>query len=177
LIPDERSRRAVRVAEQYADGLSSNNELAAAHDRAESAHQEAFRTKGKVGSTAEWAAVYTTDPLPFHAARTVQWMAVHARFHDSGTLESTSQADLLRDIFGNPFRPASLDPAWLTWRDGTVPGLAQSIYEERAFERLPILADALEDAGCAGPDLLSHCRQPGIHVRGCWVVDLLLGKE
>ncbi len=83
---------------------------------------------------------------------------------------------LIRDIFGNPFRPVAIDPAWLTWRDGTIPLIAQAIYEERRFADMPILADALEEAGCADADILNHCRQPGEHVRGCWVVDLLLGK-
>jgi hypothetical protein len=83
------------------------------------------------------------------------------------------QADLVRDIFGNPFRPVSLDPSWLT---STVRTLAEGIYAERAFDRLPILADALQDAGCADPDMLDHCRGSGSHVRGCWVVDLVLGK-
>ena len=55
--------------------------------------------------------------------------------------------------------------------------MAEAIYEERTFEQLPILTDALEDAGCNNSDILNHCRQPGVHVRGCWVVDLLLGKE
>jgi hypothetical protein len=83
-------------------------------------------------------------------------------------------ATLLRDIFGNPFRPVSFDPAW---RMGNVLSLAQAIYDERAFERLPILADALEDAGCTNADVLGHCRGGGEHVRGCWVVDLVLGKS
>jgi hypothetical protein len=65
----------------------------------------------------------------------------------------------------------------LTWNDGTVIKIAQAIYNERAFERLPILADALEDAGCDNADILRHCREPGEHMRGCWVVDLLLGKS
>jgi hypothetical protein len=81
---------------------------------------------------------------------------------------------LLRDIFGNPFRPVAFDPAW---RTEAAAGLARGIYEERAFERLPILADALQDAGCEHADILAHCREPGTHVRGCWVVDLVLGKE
>ncbi len=83
------------------------------------------------------------------------------------------QAALLRDIFGNPFRPVAFDPAW---RTETVVGIARGIYEDRAFERMPILADALQDAGCEHPDILTHCREPGEHVRGCWVVDLVLGK-
>ena len=80
---------------------------------------------------------------------------------------------LLRDIFGNPFRPVTVN---LVWRSASVVSLAQAIYEERAFERLPILGDALEDAGCANADILAHCRGPGPHVRGCWVVDHLLQK-
>src|SRR5262249_20874086 len=76
--------------------------------------------------------------------------------------------------FGDTQRPISLDPAWLT---STVAALARGIYEERAFDRLPILADALQDAGCDHPDILDHCRGPGPHVRGCWVVDLLLGRQ
>ena len=66
--------------------------------------------------------------------------------------------------------------AWLAWNGGTVPRIAQAIYAERAFDRLPVLADALEDAGCANADVLAHCRSGGEHVRGCWVIDLLLGK-
>ncbi len=82
---------------------------------------------------------------------------------------------MLRDIFGNPFRPVALDPAWLT---ADVLALARGIYDERAFERMPILADALQDAGCDNSDVLNHCRGAAqVHVRGCWVVDLLLGKQ
>lgn len=81
---------------------------------------------------------------------------------------------LLREIDGNPFRPVALDPAWLT---STVVTLAEGIYQARAFDRMPILADALEDAGCDHADILTHCRQPGEHVRGCWVVDLLTGRK
>jgi hypothetical protein len=83
----------------------------------------------------------------------------------------------LLDIFGNPFRPATTPSATvLAWHDGTVVKLAQAIYDERAFNHLPILADALEEAGCTNPDILGHCRRPGEHVRGCWVVDSLTGR-
>ncbi|HWG41472.1 MAG TPA: hypothetical protein VN688_01715 [Gemmataceae bacterium] len=84
---------------------------------------------------------------------------------------------ILRDMFDNPFRTISVNSLWLGWNDNTVPRLAQAIYEQRAFDRLPILADALEEAGCTNADILNHCRQPGEHVRGCWVVDLMLGKS
>jgi hypothetical protein len=80
---------------------------------------------------------------------------------------------ILRCVFGNPFRPVAVDPNWLT---STVLALAQGIYEERAFDRLPILADALQDAGCDNEDILNHCRDIGPHARGCCVVDLVLGK-
>jgi hypothetical protein len=85
-----------------------------------------------------------------------------------------SHTRLLREIFGNPFRPVSLNP---TWHTTNVLALVQAIYDDRAFERMPILGDALEDAGCDNADILNHCRQPGEHVRGCWVVDLILGKS
>jgi hypothetical protein len=91
--------------------------------------------------------------------------------------ELQAQAELVRDIFGNPFRSVTVDPALLAWAGGTVAGLARAVYDERAFDRLPILADALEDAGCAHAAILRHCRGRGVHVRGCWVVDLLLGKS
>jgi hypothetical protein len=78
---------------------------------------------------------------------------------------------------GNPFRPVSIDPTWLAWQGGTVPKLARAIYEERAFDRLPVLADALLEAGCDAADILGHLRQQGaVHVRGCWCLDLLLDK-
>ncbi|WP_238602420.1 hypothetical protein [Fimbriiglobus ruber] len=79
-----------------------------------------------------------------------------------------------RDIVGNPFRPVALEPHWQT---STVLSLAKGIYNDRAFDRLPILADALEEAACYNPGLLTHCRSDATHVRGCWVVDLLLGKK
>ncbi len=79
-------------------------------------------------------------------------------------------------VFSNPFRTFPVAPAWLTWNDSTVPKLARAIYADYGFDRLPILADALEDAGCDNADILAHCRGPGPHVRGCWVVDLILGK-
>ena len=84
-------------------------------------------------------------------------------------------ADLLRDIFGNSFRPVAIDPAWLT---SDVLALARGIYDDKAFDRMPILADALQDTGCDNTDILDHCRDAKqTHTRGCWVVDLVLGKK
>jgi hypothetical protein len=89
------------------------------------------------------------------------------------TRERAVQANLLRDIFGDPFRPVAFDPAW---RSEAAVALARAAYEAGNFTLLPILADALEEAGCDHPDVLAHCRGPGPHVRGCWVVDGVLGK-
>jgi len=94
--------------------------------------------------------------------------------YDKRETEQSNRCDLLRDIFGNPFRPVTPDPRWLT---STVIDLARTIYEERQWERMPILADALMDAGCDSEEVINHCRGPGPHVRGCFVVDLLLGKS
>jgi hypothetical protein len=88
--------------------------------------------------------------------------------------ELAVQADLLRDIFGNPFREVAFDPAW---RTSDVLAMAQGMYANRDFSAMPILADALQDAGCDDETILAHCREDREHVRGCWVVDLLLGKK
>jgi hypothetical protein len=86
----------------------------------------------------------------------------------------TAQANLLRDIIGNPFRPATINPAW---RTPTAVQLARAIYEGRDFAALPVLADALEEAGCDNADILAHCRQGGEHARGCFAVDAVLGRQ
>jgi hypothetical protein len=172
-------RRAVEVAERVADGLADPAELGAvfpAPDEDDTASAfaagpDATWTARSSAYTARWLAAYCgpTSYPPGAGGRTLSELE-----HDR---EEAAQVRLLRDLFGNPFRPVALDPAWWAWRDGTIPKLAQAIYDDRAFDRLPILADALEDAGCTDGDILNHCRQPGEHVRGCWVVDLLLGKE
>src|SRR5262249_16866737 len=84
-----------------------------------------------------------------------------------------AQAGPLRGILGNPFRPVAVDPAW---RTSTAVALAKHMYESRDFSPMPILADALHDAGCDSEDILTHCRGPGQHAGGCWVVDMVLGK-
>jgi hypothetical protein len=101
------------------------------------------------------------------------------------SVERAAQLALLRDITRNPFRPPpSLSPSLLTWNGGTIPILGQAAYDDRHLpaghlrpERLAVLADALEDAGCTDADLLGHLRDEGPHVRGCWVLDLLLRRS
>ena len=106
-------------------------------------------------------------PLPVEAAEAIADLL-------SPVTPPADQCAVLRDILGNPFRRATADPAWLS---STVVQLASAIYADRAFDGLPILADALQDAGCEDEWALGHCRGPGPHVRGCWVLDLVLGKE
>jgi ankyrin repeat protein len=91
--------------------------------------------------------------------------------------EKRWQAGILRDIFGNPFQPTEINVSWRKWQRGRIAKLAQKIYDRRQFDELPSLADALEQAGCTDAGMLGHCREAGEHVRGCWVVDLILGKE
>jgi hypothetical protein len=109
-----------------------------------------------------------------HDARRRQKTTASDPFWQVYNSRQKEQAAIFRDIFGNPFRPVAFDPRW---RSTDATALARGIYEERAFERLPLLADALMDAGCGDEQVLSHCRGEGPHVRGCWVVDLVLGKE
>jgi hypothetical protein len=170
----------VAVAEQYADGLVSYLDLASERRRWAFSPEE----RGPVAQSAydgAWEAVgwlTHTDQLMKIDPDALRHLPIPA---DAVLKRSVL---LLRDIFGPlPFRPVPIDPAWLAWNDGTVPRLAQAAYEHRSLpdghldpSRLAVLADALEDAGCTDPDILNHCRTPGVHVRGCWVVDLLLGK-
>jgi hypothetical protein len=153
---EEPVRRVVEVVEQIADGLASLKRLRKA-------------MAGTYGGWAtHWAVALCKDRVRDWA--TEMWWA-------RSVLEDAYRVVLLHDIFGNPFRQVAAASSWLAWNDRTVTKLAQASYDERRFKSLPILADALEDAGCDNADILAHCRDPGPHVRGCWVVDLLLAKE
>lgn len=107
--------------------------------------------------------------------RTITAAGMQGQFplHRSNEIERVAQCNLIRCIFGNPFRPVALEPDWLM---SNVVALAGGIYDEKAFDRMPILADALEDAGCGHAEVLDHCRGPGPHARGCHVLDAILGK-
>ena len=121
----------------------------------------------------QWLAVEAAEPRP-SAPRVVHRFRRWLR-SPSSPLRNWL-VSLVRDVFGNPFRLVLVERAWLAWEGGTVRKLAEGIYQDQAFDRLPILADALEEAGCADEAILSHLRGPGPHVRGCWVLDLLLGQ-
>jgi len=172
------SRRAVEMAEAYADGLASAAEMAEVCCYANSTAEHACRDVAEsetgivradcTALNAAWAmAEYRTHPPDHNALSPIFRAHVQA--------EQAFQCGYLRDIFGNPFRPVAFDPTWLT---SDVQLLARDIYSERAFDRMPILADALQEAGCTNEDILNHCRETSItHVRGCWVADLVLGWE
>ncbi len=180
LLSDRRYRAAVEMAERFADGKANVKELLAARTPTINAE----RSGGAAARAAYWAAnalpaetvwqVHTAAAVAETQARTQAATSNYDTAWDNAyTAALRSQAALLRDIVGNPFRPAVIDRTWLAWAGGTVPRIALGIYDERRFEELPILADALEDAGCDNVELLSHCRSGAAHVRGCWLVDLL----
>jgi hypothetical protein len=197
LIEKAIRRTVVDTVEMIADGLVKEEERQAVLKRFQATirYRSAPNMFGIAGPPLDMAALYAiqTDFGPAYCAGNclleIQSMVTlrHERVTESRDfdgIESSSwqderpkYCDFIRDIFGNPFRPVTTDPAWLTWNDGTARKLAQTIYDERRFELLPILADALEESGCDNADILTHCRGPGPHVHGCWVVDLLLGKE
>lgn len=186
LYTDERSRESIVVGERYADGKATATELKTSHDAAMQAAREitdaAFMPFGTWRTDQDFEENNRRISSSL-AANDAAWGSAMAatsrrRIQTPGAVaEARAEAVLLRDIFGNPFRPVTLDPSWLAWNDGTIPRLAQAIYSDRRFADLPILADALEEAACTNGDILAHCRSGGEHVRGCWVVDLLLGKE
>jgi hypothetical protein len=169
LMTDPRSTAALTVAERFADGLASTKELAAASDAARDAARDP-------ASDAAWDAVRTSAREAVHA---VAWHATWNAASDTARdATCKSQCDIIREIVADPyaFAPA-ISPTWLAWHACTVAQLARAIYDERAFDRLPILADAIEEAGCTDPAILGHCRGAVPHARGCWVIDILLGLE
>jgi hypothetical protein len=182
-FPGRRSLEAVVTAERFADSLPGGEHLPAAHQAATRAYEEA--EKGSLGRDAAVAAriaatIVSTVRIGTRGLQVADICAnvakLAANHLGAWAEERAAQAALLRDMVGNPFRPVSLDPAWLAWKGGTVGHLARTISDEGRFDEVPILADALEDAGCGQQDLLGHCRQPR-HARGCWAVDLVLGRK
>jgi hypothetical protein len=177
LLIDERSRTAVEVAEEYADGSVDRDRLVAARDEAREVKgvlQKPFQTPFQRAANAAFDATRDTGGsasgnAPNEAARALSFN--NHNHCEEGELRQ--QSNLLRCIFGNPFRLVFLDSAWLT---PNVVSLAHTIYDDRAFERMSILGDAIEETGCDSSDILDHCRSQVEHVRGCWVVDALLGK-
>lgn len=189
---EPRSRYAVEVVEQFADGSVEIQLLQSAAAAAEQAWREdEIGFPAPAATAALWrqeqnysGTANDVEPLEM-AVSVVQQLAFEgnwvlsdgSRSNDSeaaGRDESRVQATMVRDLFGNPFDPVTLNPCWLTH---TVVALAQTTYGDNTLDLLPVLADALEEAGCTHQEILRHCRNGGPHVRGCWVVDLLLAKE
>lgn len=164
---NESAQRAVITAERFADGFATKKELNAA----KKASYKLFGGEGRITRSERQhnalGAAWSTTKDAFSSAMDAVWLL-------EGIRPKQWVVALRCEVFGNPFRPVSLDRALLTT---TIVGLANAVYDDRAFDQLPILADALEEAGCTNADILAHCRGPGPHARGCWVVDLLLGKE
>jgi hypothetical protein len=193
LFSDVRSRRAVELAEAFADGQGVTPEqMRQAErdaDRAQfegPSYHSALNT-GPYDAAAHAACLDLSASAGDAASRAAD--AIEGLAGGSETIvrkqELNSQSRILQCLFGNHFRPApALAPAWLTWNGGVVRTLAEAAYHERelpsghlAPSHLALLADALEDAGCSEADLLRHLRSPGPHCRGCWAVDRVLGKE
>jgi hypothetical protein len=189
LLLNKDLRRALDVSTRYADGQATAEELAAAFRSSnglavgqcyQRSTERDYRRWAEATAVANATAVTSENYSMEGHAKDAVWMIVRAAHRNP----ERYLCRLLRDVFGNLFHPISPAPAVLAWNDDTVVRLAQAAYEERKLPegtldngRLAVLADALEEAGCTDADVLAHLRGPGIHVRGCWVVDLLLGKE
>jgi hypothetical protein len=150
-------RAAMEATERYADGLATEAEM------------RKYNTAVIAAESADHAAA--------ECQRTVAKRGRGYRPAGGGPRtrgqEARAQAALLREVAGNPFRPVAFS---LAWRTDTAVALAEQMYESRDFGAMPILADALQEAGCDSEEIMAHCRGPGPHVRGCWVVDLVLGE-
>jgi hypothetical protein len=129
----------------------------------------------RVCRVAHWASLPTPWGSPESTANDARALLFFRVGLGAARAEEQAQCALLRDIVGPAVAPV-IEGTWLASNGGTVVGLAEAIYEERAFDRLPILADALEDAGCSDEALMGHLRGPGPHARGCWVLDRLMAK-
>jgi hypothetical protein len=202
LLTQQNSRDALLVAERFADGDADKSALELARKAMRANFRNRHREEVWKAALAEtgdedqanvravlwagpWDSVHSllrviARDAAFHASDAVIATRTYSVLNDRAvalTTEKKRQVALLRDLCNNPFQhPPRIDHVCRTWSHGLLPKLAQALYDERAFERLPILADALEEAGCNDAAILAHCRGGGEHVRGCWVVDLLLGK-
>jgi hypothetical protein len=170
----------IELAERYADGKASEEELIDAWVEP-SGNQSAT---GTVAHLVQYAVGAVVDPDAWNAALCAHLACLGLR-RESESMNSSArvwqhevrvQAELLRDLFGPKPGTVLVDLSWLGAAEEEVVRLAGAIYHERAFGDLPVLADALEDAGCPNPVLIDHCRHCGEHARGCWLVDALLGK-
>jgi hypothetical protein len=180
LLYDPRLRNAIDVNERYADGEASRAELDEAALTATDVplrmdhHGFLYSTEAVVWSTAIWLHFTgLNDSNPHRDPSINAACAIAPPGTEEHNAERAHQSGVIRDLFGNPFRPIVFA---LDWQMPNVTAVARSVYDQKDFASLPVLAAALEEAGCQDAEILSHCRSPGSHVRGCWVVDLILGK-
>jgi hypothetical protein len=183
---DERSKRSVEVAEQYADGRVGEQELASAHSASAVNEISGSAVKGlyldpMLQNVAAAAYSVSENHITIEWAVDISSRSANGNPDNTDVAEYIGQCRLLVDILGNPFRSVGITPAWMT---PAVLKLAQAAYDNRLLPSglldnagLAVLADALEEAGCKKADILSHLRGAGPHVRGCWVLDFILGKE
>jgi hypothetical protein len=190
LLIDSSSQLAVEAAELYADGALSHQELESAYQDADVTARllSLYADQSRLGKMTrrEWVRAFRFWIAVAAAAQTATdfWLADVAKSTEetSGNswqreCERRFQADLLRDVFGNPFRPVAFDPTVRNWNGGCAVALATEMYTSRDFSKAPLLADMLEDAGVTDAQMLHHLRSPGYHLRGCFAVDLVLGRE
>jgi hypothetical protein len=160
---------ALRVAEQFADDLADVDEIVSAFEVTHEVGSEGGGTPARAAALISLA-LGVGNNFAYEAYQDL----VDLTQKNKRAARRAWGEQVVRCIWGLlPFRRVTADPSW---RTPTVLALARGVYVERAFDRMPILADALEDAGCENPDVLAHCRNPGSHARGCWVIDLLLGR-
>jgi hypothetical protein len=179
-LADEGTRRMVEVAERFADGLATPEELSGVSGRGRFAEDAAARA----AAACVWLDAFSASHNAAVAAARTSGPPRFATLRAAIDSIRAAQAALLRDLFGPlPFRPVSVPPSVRTWQEATILRLAEATYDCRQLpsgtlepERLAVLADALEEAGCSDEDILGHLRGGGVHVRGCWVVDLLTGR-
>jgi hypothetical protein len=197
VLPHPEARASIDTAERFADGLVGEAKRVRTEGRL-LALSNALEGQWRASRGAERAALQPThaalalalQALWYGAPKAAHYAPHTAQHHlacilhpdvgndpagsPTGKAEARAQCDLLREIIGNPFRPVEFAPEW---RTDTAVTLARQMYEAREFSAMPILADALQDAGCDNLDILDHCRDTSLtHVRGCWAVDLVLGK-
>jgi hypothetical protein len=189
LMRNETSRRAVEIAEQFADGLGTDQERSharklvqrVAETRATTGIPTAPKWERRAASAANYAGAGEAAKAGLNASSlTIDALIWREGGHNEcdweaiRTTEWLRQTGCPRDIFGSPSHSVACFPSW---RTSTAVPLAAQMYDSRDFSAMPILADALQDTGCDNEDILGHCPGPGPHVRGCWVVDLVLGKQ
>jgi hypothetical protein len=170
-LADRWSRQGIETAEKFADHLVDRHDISIARESAlEAVRWAEANTPGKALHAARAASATTLSECA-QAAKGAARHTVLAAGEESPPIVS----GVLRDVFGNPFRPVVFELSWLG-RDGGIKLMARKLYDERRFEDLPRLGDALAAEGCRDAAVLEHCRQTALHFRGCWVLDLLTGR-